>query len=156
MLFRSNVISQILMLIVLGIFPYHILWEFGNRDDTNVRYRGQRPDPWRGIRIGCLAMIPFFVAWLLMLVAKFGFLPPTYVQIYRIMAFPFLPYVNWVLGSAQTLTDVALWRILLIVPTLLYVPAVSGLAYKLGGRQFSFSEFITFKKKLNDDEDGEI
>ena len=52
-----NVISQILMLIVLGIFPYHILWEFGNRDDTNVRYRGQRPDPWRGVRIGLLAMI---------------------------------------------------------------------------------------------------
>ena len=151
-----NVISQILMLIVLGIFPYHILWEFGNRDDTNVRYRGQRPDPWRGVRIGLLAMIPFAVAWLLLLIAKLGILPPSYVQIYRILAFPFLPYVNWVLGSAQTLTEIAVWRILLVIPTLLFVPAVGGVAYKLGGRQFSLSEFITFKKRENTQEDEEI
>ena len=65
-------VSQILMLIVLGVFPYHILWQFGNRDDTNVRYRGQKPDPWRGVRIGLLAMIPFAVMWLLLIVGTAG------------------------------------------------------------------------------------
>ena len=149
-------VSQILMLIVLGVFPYHILWQFGNRDDTNVRYRGQKPDPWRGVRIGLLAMIPFAVMWLLLIVAKFGIITPNYLQVYRLIAFPFMPYLNWLFGAAQSLTDVALWRIFLLIPTLLFVPAVSGFAYKLGGRQFSISEFITFKKKAEPENDGEI
>ena len=33
-----QIVSQIIMLIILAIFPYHIMWEFGNRDDTNVKY----------------------------------------------------------------------------------------------------------------------
>lgn len=151
-----NAISQILMLIIWGIFPYHILWEFGNRDDTNVRYRGQRPDPWRGVRIGALATAPFAIAWVLLVLAKFNVLAPSYIQIYRLISFPFLPYVNWIFGSAQSAVDVAIWRVLLLIPTLMFVPAVAGVAYKLGGRQFSVSEFITFKKNNNSESEEEI
>ena len=67
-----GVISQVLMLILFCVFPYQILWELGNRDDTNVRYRDQRPDPLRGFRIGLLAMTPSFVCWLVLVVSKFA------------------------------------------------------------------------------------
>lgn len=153
-----DTISQVLMLIVLGIFPYHILWQFGNRDDTNVRYRGQREDPIRGLRIGCIAMIPSVVAWVLLVVSKYVAQMSNYLSVYRILAFPYLPYTNWLIGDAATAGNVALWRLLLLVLPLAVVPLVCAVAYRMGGNQFSIAEFLTFSKKKanNAEEDGEI
>lgn len=151
-----NWITQILLLVLFGIFPYHILWAFGNRDDTNTRYRGQRPDSWRGVKIGFLAIVPFALVWLCLAISKFGILPEAMVQAYRITAFPFYPYVNWLLGSAVSTVDIAWWRILLLLPTFLFIPIISGISYRLGGNQFSLSEFITFKKRASDDDNEEI
>ena len=153
-----DILSQILMLVVFCVFPYHILWEFGNRDDTNVRYRGQRPDPLRGLKIGLLAMIPFYVSWALLLLSKYVPALHNYLAIYRVIAFPYLPYTNWVLGDVSAAADVALWRLLMLAPILLVVPVVSAAAYRLGGKQFSLAEFLTFvkKKDLADQEGGEV
>ena len=147
-------LTQILLLIVLGIFPYHILWQFGNRDDTNVRYKGQRPEPFRGVKIGCIAMIPFALLWLVLVVGKFaGF---DCFQIYNLSNFPFIHFNTFVLGNIHSIFDVAMWRLFLLLPTLLFVPAVCGIAYRLGGKQFSLAEFVTFKKKKEQPEEEEI
>ena len=153
-----DIVSQILMLIVFCVFPYHILWEFGNRDDTNVRYRGQRPDPWRGFKIGVLSIVPSLLSWGMLVVSKFVSPLLNYLPIYRITAFPYLPYTNWLLGDAATAVDVSLWRILLLLPMLCAVPIVSSIAYRMGGKQFSIAEFLTFAKKadLPLDTDSEI
>lgn len=139
-------VSQIMMLIVLAIFPYHILWEFGNRDDTKVRYKGQRPDPCRGFRVGAFAMVPFALLWILLLAAKFGVLSNGYMQIYRLSHFAFMPYVQWVM-PAGNLQDTAIWQLLLLLPILLYIPIVCGVAYRMGHRQFSIREHLVFAKK---------
>lgn len=150
-----EVISQVLMLIVFCVFPYHILWEFGNRDDTNVRYRGQRPDPMRGLKIGLLAMVPFMAFWVLLIISKYVTALHSYLSIYRIVAFPYLPYTNWLVGDAVSASDVSLWRLLLLLLMFMVVPAVCAVAYRMGGHQFSITEFLTFvKKKDAADEDG--
>ena len=141
-----QILSQIMMLIVLAIFPYHILWQFGNRDDTNVRYKGQRPDPYRGFRVGAFAMIPYAVLWLLLVVAKFGLLPEGYGQVYRLATIPFMPFANWVM-PAGNVQEAEFWRLLALLPMLLYVPAVCGFAYRLGHQQFSIREHLLFAKK---------
>ena len=152
-----HTISQILMVIVFCIFPYHILWEFGNRDDTNVRYRGQRPDPWRGVKIGGLAVIPFGVAWLVLVISKFIPALTNYLTIYRVIAFPYWWFNDWVLGGALTGADADLWRLLLLIlPILLVVPLTCAVAYRMGGNQFSITEFLTFSKKKESVEDDEI
>ncbi|MBE6806458.1 MAG: hypothetical protein E7527_00370 [Ruminococcaceae bacterium] len=150
-----DILSQVLMLVVLGIFPYHILWQFGNRDDTNVRYKGQRPDPWRGVKVGALAMIPFAALWIVLVVARFtGW--DDFLSIYSLISFPYINYNTWVLGASTALANVAVWRLFLLLPTLLFVPAVSGIAYRMGGNQFSIAEFITFKKAKETKEEEEI
>ncbi len=148
-----DVISQVLLLVILAIFPYHILWQFGNRDDTNVRYRGQRPDPWRGLKIGLLAMVPFALMWVLLLLSGVGVLPGSFLQIYRLTAFSHYPILMWVVGAAKTATDVSFGRLFLLGLPLLYVPVVCAVSYRLGGRQFSIAEFITFAKKKEETEE---
>ncbi len=141
-----NILSQILMLIVLAIFPYHILWEFGNRDDTKVRYKGQAPDPYRGFRVGAFAMIPYALLWVLFVFAKFGVLPEGYSQVYRLANMPFMPYINWLTYNGD-LQKTAIWQIVLLLPMLLYIPVVCGISYRLGHKQFSIREHLIFAKK---------
>lgn len=140
-----QIISQILMLIILAIFPYHIMWEFGNRDDTNVRYKGQRPDPYRGFRVGAFAMVPYILLWLCLVAARYGMLPEGYAQVYRVATIPFMPYVQWVMPHA--LTDTTIGQLLLQLPILVYIPLVCGVSYRLGHKQFSIRERLVFAKK---------
>lgn len=147
-----NVIAQVIMLILLGIFPYNILWQFGNRDDTNVRYKGQRPDPWRGVKIGALAMLPFALFWVVLLAAR-GLGWNDFYSVYNLVSIPFIHYNTLVLGSFEVLSDVAFWRLFLLLPTLMYIPAVCAVSYRMGGHKFSLVEFLTFAKKKEDTEE---
>ena len=141
-----QILSQIMMLVVLAIFPYHVLWQFGNRDDTNVKYKGQRMDLWRGFRVGAFAMVPYFVLWLLLLMAKFGVFPQGYSQVYRLVNISFMPFINALTYNGD-LVKTAVWRIVALLPMLLYVPVVCGIAYRLGHNQFSIREHLVFAKK---------
>lgn len=142
-----QIVSQVMMLIILAIFPYHILWEFGNRDDTNVRYKGQRPDPYRGFRVGAFAMVPYVLLWACLVIAKYGILPEGYAQVYRLATIPFMPYVQWVMPNA--LPNTTLGEILLLLPMLVYIPVVCGVAYRMGHKQFSIREHLVFAKKAD-------
>ena len=152
-----DTLTQILLLIVWCVFPYHILWEFGNRDDTNVRYRGQRPDPLRGVKIGLLAVVPYGICWAMLLVSKFVPALDGFLSIYRLTAFPYYPYVNWLTAGVSSAAELELWRLLLLlIPIILVVPAVSAVAYRLGGHQFSVAEFLTFAKPKETQTEDEI
>ena len=140
-----QIISQIMMLIILAIFPYHIMWEFGNRDDTNVKYKGQRADPYRGLRVGSLATVPYLLLWVCLLVARLGVLPEGYAQVYRLATIPFMPYVQWVMPSA--LPNTTIGQIMLLLPILLYIPVVCAVSYRMGHNQFSIREHLVFAKK---------
>lgn len=147
-----NVLSQIIMLVVFAIFPYHILWEFGNRDDTKVRYKGQRPDPWRGFRVGGFAMVPYALLWVLLLMTKFDVMPIGYVEAYRWINIPFMPFINWVTSNGD-LQNTAVWQLLLLLPILLFIPLVCGIAYRMGHNQFSIREHMVFAKKKEETDD---
>lgn len=147
-----NVLSQIIMLVVFAIFPYHILWEFGNRDDTKVRYKGQRPDPWRGFRVGGFAMVPYALLWVLLLMTKFGVMPTGYVEAYRWINIPFMPFINWVTSNGD-LQNTAVWQLLLLLSILLFIPVVCGIAYRMGHNQFSIREHMVFAKKKEETDD---
>ena len=99
-------------------------------------------------------MVPFALLWVLLVAAKFagwnGFF-----QVYNLVSFPYIHYNTLVLGAFDTISDVAVWRLLLLLPTLIFVPLVSGIAYRLGGNRFSIAEFITFKKKKETSQEEE-
>lgn len=147
-----QIVSQIMMLIVLAIFPYHILWGFGNRDDTNVRYKGQRPDPLRGYKIGMLASIPYAVLWVLLLLTKYGVMPTSFTEVFRWATIPFMPFVNWLTMNGN-IVQTSVWQIVALLPVVAFVPAVCGISYQLGHRQFSIREHLVFAKKAEETEE---
>lgn len=144
-----HVLSQVMMLIVFAIFPYHILWEFGSRDDTKVRYKGQQLDLYRGFRVGAFATVPHMILWALLLLVKLGLMPDQYAEIYRWLNIPFMPYINWVTSNGD-MSNTAFWQLWLLIPILLYIPIVCGVAYRMGHNQFSVREHLVFAKKAEE------
>lgn len=150
-----DILSQIMMLIVLAIFPYHILWEFGNRDDTKVRYKGQKLDRMRGYRVGGFAAIPYLVLWALLMLTKFGVMPDGYTLVYRLATIPFMPFVNWVTANGN-LQACSVWQLFALLLMAVYVVVVCGVSYQMGHQQFSIHEHLVFAKKSPGEEDTEI
>ena len=150
-----DVISQIMMLIVLAIFPYHILWEFGNHDDTKVRYKGQRIDRMRGYRVGGFVAIPYVLLWALLMLAKFGVMPAGYALVYRLATIPFMPFVNWITANGN-LQACSVWQLFALLLMAVYIVVVCGVSYQMGHQQFSIHEHLVFAKKKPEEEDTEI
>ena len=141
-----DVLTTLMMLFLMGVFPYNLLWELGGKDDTKVRYKGKPPDPLRGLRIGILATIPsallYIGAWIVKMTGK-GTL---YLAIYRITQIPYLPYINAVLGNNTEPGKLPVGGLLACALTLVFVPVVCAISYRLGFRKFSIKEHLTYKK----------
>ena len=142
----TDIVTQVMMLLLLGIFPYSMLWELGSRDDNRVRFKHQTFDPKRGLKIGLLAAVPSALLYVLLWGAKLADGPAWMLVAYRFLNIPVLPFINWVIGKEVAVpAAIALWKMLLLVLPLLIVPAVSAVAYLLGYRQFSIHERLTYK-----------
>lgn len=150
-----DIISQIMMLIVLAIFPYHILWEFGNHDDTKVRYKGQKLDRMRGYRVGGFAVIPYLVLWVLLMLTKFSVMPDGFTLVYRLATIAFMPFVNWITANGN-LQDCSVWQLFALWLMSVYIIVVCGISYQMGHQQFSIHEHLVFSHKKTEEEDTEI
>lgn len=153
-----DVLTSLMMLFLLGVFPYNLLWELGGKDDTKVRYKGKKPDPWRGFRIGWMATIPAALLYLALWIVKFMGSGGLYLSIYRILQIPYLPFINAMIGTATDPAKIPVWGLAACAVTLLYIPAVCAVSYRLGFRKFSIKEHLTYQKTSDSVEtpDGEI
>lgn len=150
-----NVVSTAMMLFILASFSYDKLWKLGSHDDNMVQCGRKKRDPLRGVKIGLLANSVADALFVLLVLAKCGWISSGYLSLYRLFNLPFLPYINAVMGTAATAISVP--SLLAVAVTLLFVPAVCGLAYHLGYKQFSIHEHLTYaKKKETPDQPEEI
>ena len=141
-----DVVVQIMMLLIVGAFPYGMLWSLGDRDSNGVRFHHKKYQPLRGLIIGSIANIPYFLLYILLFLSKAGVITPGYLGIFRLVHLPFLPYINMVLNSSLTLTpEASVWQLIGILPVVLVIPVVCCGAYILGFKQISLHERATYK-----------
>lgn len=152
-----DIVVQIMMLFIVGAFPYGMLWSLGDRDANGVRFHRQKPQLWRGLLIGLLGNIPHFILYILLLLSKFGVVSPGYLGIYRLLNIPLLPYINGILANSTTLTsDASVWQLLGILPVVLVIPAVCCVAYILGYKEISLRERATYANISKGNPDIEV
>ncbi len=145
-----DILSLLMMLFLLGIFPYNILWDLGGKDDTQVRYKGKKPDPLRGLKIGLLATVPSAMLYAGLWCVKLSGAAGWYVAAYRILQVPFLPFINWMLGAGTDPAALPAGGVLGCALTLVVVPAVSAVAYRLGTGRVSVAEHLTYENVSNE------
>lgn len=143
-----GITTSVFTLSVLAISPYDQLWQLGSRDDNMVRCGRKKPNPWRGVKVGLLANIPSTLLFIMLVLAKYGWMFPGYLTVFRLCNLPFLPYINVFMGTVAT--EISYSSLFAVGATLLYIPAVCGIAYHMGVKQFSIREKLTYAKGRED------
>lgn len=137
-----DIISTLFMLILLGSFPYSVLWSMGDRDKNAVQFGHREEDKYRGLKIGSMAAIPSAGLLLFFIIGKLGVASAPALMAYRFLNVPFLPLINRICDPLTTATAAeASWLVvafgLLIV---VYVPLFAAIGYWLGYKQISLTE----------------
>ena len=140
-----NVLSEILMLLMLSFFIISALRDKGQRDHTNVKYGHMKEDKLIGLKIGLLAAIPAFVAYLVLVFAKITGLLPSYLFLYRYINICFLPIINSVAGTSVLSTEISWLALFVLFLLQLFIPLVCHAAYTIGYKQIFLSDKIVYK-----------
>ena len=138
-------VAQVLMLILFFAFPYSTLWYLGDHDRNRVLFGHQTANPWRGVQIGALASIPAVGMWLLLIVGKLCNLLPGFVKWYRWFNMCFWSYVSGLMpNTIQNPADVAWSAVAAMLLPLVALPAITGLGYFLGYKEFSVRDRLVY------------
>lgn len=142
-----NLLIQALTGTIMVVLVYSYIWAIGDKDANMVAFGHRQEDKLRGLKIGCMAMIPAAVLYVAYVAVRIA-LPASaevYTLLYCWLNAPYLPIVNAINTIASPV-----WETVLMACPLLVVPAVSWLAYALGYRQIAVSEkflYVGGKKK---------
>lgn len=144
-----EILCQIIMLLLLIAFPYSMLWLQGDRDRNRVHFGRMDPDPWRGVRVGLMAAIPYMVVYVLLIASKLSLFMDGFIHLARFIMTPFLPLYNLVADPQAIVAtaDVPWWGIAVLLIPVAALPVICGGAYHLGYKQYSIREHLTYAKQ---------
>ena len=140
-------VSQIFCTLILISFIYPKIWQLGTHDSNLVRFKHKKEDKLKGFKIGALAVIPHYIFLLFLAAAKYGVMPSFPMALYKFLNSSFYSFIDIIVSGTVAVSDLALWRLLLLFILPLLIPAVAGAAYLLGYNNFSIGEKLVYKKK---------
>lgn len=146
--FFSDLICQIVTALITFAFVHGVLWRKGDSDENLVQFSHIEEDKLRGFKIGLLASIPNFAAFIIAVVAKLGYLSTSFMALYRFMNYQFFTIGN--LCFSRVLTDysaVSWGRLIASASIMIILPVLSGICYILGYKHISISEKLIYKTK---------
>ena len=129
-LITYRLLTQLLMAVLLWLFPFNLLRERGEKDRTLVRAGCRDKDPWRGLRIGLYAAIPSCLAYAAFVIAQLVLESNMLFVVYRVMNLAFDPLMLWVSPDGDQGLAVSIVSLL----TTLSLPVFTALGYTMGYR----------------------
>lgn len=141
------VIIQIFCFVLLISFTYSKIWSLGDSDSNLVKFKHKKEDILKGLKIGLVALIPYSLAFIALIVAKMGVYENFSLDLYKFINSVFYSVNVVIIGSSATLGELSSWRLVLLFAVQLFVPIICMVAYILGYRNFSITENIVYKKK---------
>ncbi len=140
-------VSQIFCLLILISFIYPNLWQLGTKDSNLVKFKHEKEDRLKGVKIGAVSVIPLYLGLIALAVFKAGAFVKFPVALYKTVHASFYSFIQLISGGAATVADLSVPRIILLFLLPLVIVAVSGGAYILGYNNYSLGEKLIYKKK---------
>lgn len=139
------VLMQCVSLLIFIPMIYSPSWYCGDRDANSVQFGRIEEDLYKGLRIGLMAMIPFALTPILLVITKLGMVPLDLGFIYRILNIHLLYAVNALIPPTAPVADVSWLAIAGVWLFHLCIPIATFIGYRLGYLHISISERLIFK-----------
>lgn len=143
----TDLTGQLIGGLVLIGFIYSALYKLGDGDANLAQFNHKKLDKLRGFKIGLLAVVPSFAAWLIAVIAKAGVISGSWYSLFRFMSYQTFALVNAIFGQSTSTTDVISWGKLLLGLTVLAVPPIiAQICYMLGYKRINLTSMLFVKK----------
>ena len=129
-----------------GMITYQYVWKEGNKDLNLVRYGRAKENKYKGVTVGLIASAPYMIMILVMGIGKWGFAKNFPVALYKYINSTMFTITDIICGKTYVFGDLKIWQLLLLIASLLIIPAFTGVAYYLGYKDILVSEKLTYKK----------
>lgn len=139
-------VTQLLAIVIMLSFVASQLYEQGFKDSNMVRTGHQNSDMLKGLKIGFIANIPFYLTFAAAVVMSLGVLPQFRTFWYALFTGQFYPTIQFISTGAETLGDLNAVQLLLMLALQLIVPIAAEIAYIIGFKGINISDKIIYKK----------
>jgi hypothetical protein len=142
-----NLLCQLFLILLSGVFVYNELWNLGHKDFNGVRHGVVAEDKLKGLKIGVIATLPSLILLTVITIGR-----ATFAKNVSVALFAFLnPYLyNIILlisGDGMMFSQISALQIFGIFALFVFVPLVASVAYIIGYKDIVFSEKLIYKKK---------
>lgn len=148
-LFLMNLIALILQGCIYFLLIYAGMWSLGDKEANAVQFGHMEATAARGFHIGCVAVTPSVLTFLVLLADKLFSFWPQCAAFYRLCHTALYPILAWSMGTVVSVTtaQLAWWQLLCAGIPILFLPLVAGLSYYFGFKHIVVSERIMFVNK---------
>ena len=140
-------VTQIFSAIMVFAFAGDRVYKQGLKDANLARIGSIKYDRLKGLKVGLIGNIPFFLLAILMVVLRFGMAPGFITVWYAFLNGHFYPIIISIVRGARTVAELSTMQYVLIFAVQLIVPAISCVAYILGLKEINLGEKILLKKR---------
>lgn len=138
-------ISQIIALVVWGALIYIVNWNVGNADADKHELGDAPLDKLRGLKAGLVAVIPFAVTYLILVIAKISNTFHWTVSLFKIFNYNCFAFNNMIITNG--LDSISISELLCLALVLLPLPAFAVFGYSMGVRHTILKEKIVYKNE---------
>ena len=92
-------------------------------------------------------MIPSYLILIFLVIARLGALPDFPMVLYKFLNSSVYSFIEFILGGTVTVSNLTVWRFILLFLLPLIIPAIAGISYFLGYKNISVGEKLVYKKK---------
>ena len=142
-------LTELFSMMMVVAFASTASYKQGFKDSNMVRTGHRKKDMLKGLKIGLLGNIPFFVVAARMIAASCGLAVGFKTSWYAFISGHFYSFIVWIVGSAETLGEVGVLQHILLVLIQFIVPAISCVAYILGFKEINLTEKLVYKKEVD-------
>lgn len=146
----SLLLMGVVCLILDGGMVYQFMWRQGDKEANYIQFGRIPKTPYKGLKVGLLAMIPYGIMDVILALSIAQILPFDFLRTFRILNAPlygFMKLVHWNLGWATATAPGLSWGefVVLALMPLIYV-VFCAVGYELGLRHISIKEKLVYKQ----------
>lgn len=149
--FEWDLIAQICITVMMGVFVYNNMWNLGYKDNNLVRIGVKKENKLKGLAIGTITAMPSIILLALFVIGKNSFAKEFSTATFSLLNPHLHRGIYLITGSqAAYFSNLAFWQIAAIFGLLLIIPLIAFVAYLLGYKSILVSEKLIYKKKKDD------
>lgn len=135
--------TQVISFIIWFAFIYTFMWNVGNADADKNELGNANLDKFRGLKSALFALIPFALAYVLLVITKIFGIFDWSISLFKILNFNSFAFNNMIITGGKE--SISASETICLAATLIPLPLFSHFSYRMGNKHIKIKEKLIYK-----------